>query len=181
MRFHVLLLMLIAGVTGCVTNSVSSQDPTQLGTRQIEVRTLDAPQNIAYNAAMQAFFSLGYSINHTDKDSGVITGSRTTGTKEAKDSQKTKSILGFVPYVGMASWLLPDKEPTAHQVTMLLQSVSPNRTQIRFKMQANGEAVWDSIAVDKLWVTTQREAMLESGITSKTPVVKNEKEEESQR
>ena len=173
MRFNILLTILILGLIGCVTNSVNSQDPTQLGTRQIEVRTLEVSQNTAYNAAMQAFFSLGYSINHTDKTSGIITGSRTTGTKEAKDSQKTKTVLGFVPYVGMASLLLPDKEPTAHQVTMLLQPMSPSRTQIRFKMQANGEAVWDSIAVDQLWVTTQREAMLESGITSKAPVAKN--------
>lgn len=175
MRFYVLLTMLILGFVGCVTNSVSSQDPTQLGTRQLEVRTLEVPQNTAYNAAMQAFFSLGYSINHTDKDSGVITGSRTTGTQEAKNARKTKTALGFVPYVGMASLLMPNKEPTAHQVTMLLQPVNSNRTQIRFKMQANGEAVWDSVAIDKLWVTTQREAMLESGVTSKTPVVRNTK------
>jgi len=175
MRFYVLPIMLIIGIMGCVTNSVSNQDPTQLGARQIEVRTLDAPQNIAYNASIQAFFDLGYSIKHTDKVSGVITGSRTTGTEEAKNSQKTKTALGFVPYVGIASLLLPNKEPTVHQVTMFLQAVSSNQTQIRFKMQANGEATWDSIAIDQLWVTTQREAMLESGITSKTPVAKEKK------
>ncbi len=42
-------------------------------------------------------------------------------------------------------------------------------------MQANGESVWDAIAVNQLWVTTQREAMFESGIASKAPVVKNKK------
>ena len=35
--------------------------------------------------------------------------------------------------------------------------------QIRFKMQKDGEPVWDQATIDRLWVTTQREAMIESG------------------
>ncbi len=36
-------------------------------------------------------------------------------------------------------------------------------TQIRFKMQKDGEPVWDQTTIDRLWVTTQRGAMIESG------------------
>ncbi len=36
-------------------------------------------------------------------------------------------------------------------------------TQNRFKMQKDGELVWDQTTGDRLWVTTQREAMIESG------------------
>ena len=36
-------------------------------------------------------------------------------------------------------------------------------TQISFKMQKDGELVWDQVTIDKLWVTTQREAMIEAG------------------
>ena len=35
-------------------------------------------------------------------------------------------------------------------------------TQIRFKMQKDGEPVWDRVTIDKLWVTTQRKCMIES-------------------
>jgi len=35
--------------------------------------------------------------------------------------------------------------------------------QIRFKMQKDGEPVWDQVTIDRLWVTTQREAMIEAG------------------
>jgi hypothetical protein len=35
--------------------------------------------------------------------------------------------------------------------------------QIRFKMQKDGEPVWDQMTIDRLRVTTQREAMIESG------------------
>ena len=36
-------------------------------------------------------------------------------------------------------------------------------TQIRFKMQKDGEPDWDQTTIDRLWVATQREAMIESG------------------
>jgi len=36
-------------------------------------------------------------------------------------------------------------------------------TQICFKMQKDGEPVCDQTMVDRLWVTTQREATIESG------------------
>ena len=36
-------------------------------------------------------------------------------------------------------------------------------TQICFKRQKDGEPVWDQTMIDRLWVTIQREAMIESG------------------
>jgi len=30
-------------------------------------------------------------------------------------------------------------------------------------MQKDGEPVWDQTTIDRLWVTTQREAMIEAG------------------
>ncbi len=30
-------------------------------------------------------------------------------------------------------------------------------------MQKDGEPVWDQVTIDRLWVTTQREAMIEAG------------------
>jgi hypothetical protein len=48
---------------------------------------------------------------------------------------------------------------------MLLQPMgSANKgNQDRFKMQKDGEPVRDQTTIDRLWVTTQREAMIESG------------------
>jgi len=43
------------------------------------------------------------------------------------------------------------------------QVMGAKETQIRFKMQKDGEPVWDQTTIDRLWVTTQREAMIESG------------------
>jgi len=44
-----------------------------------------------------------------------------------------------------------------------------SQTQIQLKMQANGEPVWDQVTIDRLWVTTQREAMIESGPPPASP------------
>lgn len=168
----------------------SSEDPTQLGARQIEVRTLDVSYEVAYRAATQALFSLGYSITHSDKASGILTGSRMVGVtemkkevKKAKEEAKqyqeqvrqeetARSILELVPYLGWLSHLLPGsqapesrdiQEPTGLQVTMLLQPLGEKQTQIRFKMQKDGEPIWDNTTIDRLWITTQRETMIEAG------------------
>jgi hypothetical protein len=37
------------------------------------------------------------------------------------------------------------------------------------KMQKDGEPVWDQVTIDRLWVTTQREAMIESGPPAAKP------------
>jgi hypothetical protein len=55
------------------------------------------------------------------------------------------------------------KEASTYLVTMLLQPMGAKETQIGFKMQKDGEPVWDQTTIDRLWVTTQREAMIESG------------------
>ena len=91
-----------------------------------------------------------------------------TGVKEAKEDQQTKAalgVLGMVPYfgiIGALGALAPTREPTVLEVTMFLHPLGQNQTQIRIKMQQNGEPVWDQTTISRLWVTTQREAVIES-------------------
>jgi len=76
------------------------------------------------------------------------------------------------PFIGWLAWLVPGskppeqkdiKEASTYLVPMLLQPMGAKETQIRFKMQKGGDPVWDQTTIDRLWVTTQREAMIESG------------------
>ena len=188
--FVALTIILVALCSGTVFSQIASDDPTQLGSRQLEIRSLDVNYDLAYRSATQALLSLGYSISHSDKTSGILTGSRTVGVtqmredvKRAKEEMKeyqgqvekestARTLLGFVPYVGWLAGLMPGskppeqkdiKEPSSLQITMLLQPVGNKETQIRFKMQKDGEPVWDQVTIDRLWVTTQREAMIEAG------------------
>lgn len=194
MRLMVNLLALAGlGLAVCCTTALgqtASDDPTQLGARQLEVRALDVPYETAYRAVTQAMFSLGYSISHSDKASGILTGTRTVGVTEMKketkkaaeemkqyqekvtQEQTTKSLLSLIPYVGFFALLTPNskppdpkdiQQPSVFQATVLLQPMGEKRTQVRFKLQKDGEPVWDQTTIDQLWVTTQREAMIESG------------------
>ncbi len=143
------------------------EDPTQLGTRQIEVRTLDANYDLAYRSATQALLSLGFAISHSDKISGILTGSRAVGVTEmkqdvkkakeemkqyqeqVKQEQTARTVLGFVPYVGWLAGLLPGsqppeqkdiKEPSNLLITMLLQPMGNKETQIRFGIKPRSTA-----------------------------------------
>ena len=188
--FVALTIILIALCSEPASSQTASDDPTQLGSRQLEIRSLDVNYDTAYRSATQALLSLGYSISHSDKTSGILTGSRSVGVtqmredlKKAKEEMKeyqgqvekentARTVLGFVPYVGWLAGLMPGskppeqkdiKEPSSMQITMLLQPIGDKETQIRFKMQKDGEPVWDQVTIDRLWVTTQREAMIEAG------------------
>jgi hypothetical protein len=192
MNFLVLAAFFVGVEPTAALSQTTSEDPTQLAARQIEIRNLDTNYDIAYRSATQALLSLGYSISHSDKASGILTGSRSVGVSEMKQDvkrakedmkeyqeqagkeQTARSVLGFVPYVGWLAHMLPGsrppeqrdiKEASSLQITMLLQPMGKENkeTQIRFKMQKDGEPVWDQVTIDKLWVTTQREAMIESG------------------
>ncbi len=105
-------------------------------------------------------------------------------------AQTARTVMGIVPYIGWLAHLFPGtrapaptdiQQPNGFQVTMLLQSMSEKRTQIRFKMKKDGEPVWDQVTIDRLWVTTQREAMIETGPSAANPSTPNspaEKEDE---
>jgi len=98
-----------------------------------------------------------------------------TGVKEAKQDQQNKAALGalgMVPYIGIIGALgalTPSREPTTLEVTMFLQPQGKDQTQIRIKMQQNIEPVWDQTTINRLWVTTQREAMTVSGPPAENP------------
>lgn len=189
--------------TGPVTiqTQTGGSEPTQLATRQIEVRRLEAPYDVSWRAATQAMFTLGYSIEHSEKTSGILNGSRMVGVEdfeqetrrrqeeftqkqeEYKQKQKEwerkrdeQTALSMIPYVGIFAAMSTPKppefpemdnspipKPKSLQMTMFLKSLDEKSTEIRFKMQIDGEPAWDPVVIDKLWVTTEREAMIEEG------------------
>lgn len=103
---YLVLLIALSFLSGCEMMNVMNQsstvraprtsvstvqtEPTQLGVRQIEVRRLEVPYETAYNAAAQAMFDLGYSVSHSDKASGILTGSRMVGLQAFKEEKPTE-------------------------------------------------------------------------------------------
>jgi hypothetical protein len=150
----IVLILLI----GCET---TPNNPGQLVTRAIETRYIDSNYEIAYTSAAHAFFALGFTIHHSEKGSGIIEGENVDPNIDAKRSQMA---LGLVPYLGVFS-MFADTSDIKREVTLLLEK-GPNdkRTKIRIQMVINGKPQIDPKVVDAIWIFTQREAMMTSGI-----------------
>jgi len=125
---------------------------TQAEIKALETREMDCSFDEAYRASSNGLFSLGFTISHSDKESGILTGTRhdpNTGAKVAN------AILFGV--IGLAA--TKDRDEA---VTFMLTPLEPNLTQLRMKVIVNGKAVIDRKFMTKIWQQIEREAMLES-------------------
>jgi hypothetical protein len=157
MKQKPLLLILLFGLScfplGCASNQGSG--PGQLATRAIEIRYLEADYATAFKAATHAFFALGYTIKHSDRPSGILVGSNETSDGSAK--------FGWMLLLGVAGALMDTD--TNQEITLLLdKGKDDKRTTLRIQMLINGKAQVDPTTVDRIWIVTQREAMVIKGV-----------------
>ncbi len=115
---------------------------TQAEIRFLETRDLHRPFDQTYEAAVNALFSLGLTIDHSDKASGIITG--TAGDYGHKAS--------------LSKW----KQSKYHvkKVTLLVTPRSPAETQIRMKVMVDEEQQLDRQLMTAVWQRIAREALL---------------------
>jgi hypothetical protein len=140
----------LLGLSALITSS-GCATVTQTEIKMLETRELDLPYDAAYNAALNAMFSMGLSIQHTDKASGVISG-------QSGDHVQRASVG--------AIWrpLYPVKK-----VTLMLSALEPGVTQLRMKMLINEQPQYDRTLMTKIWQQIEREAMLESRPSDRLP------------
>ena len=128
-----------------VSSTSCTRTLSQAQIKFLETRELRSPYSQVYNGALNAIFSLGMTINHSDKTSGVITGQ--TGD--------------YAHRAGMSAW--QRRKHPVKKVTLLITSRGPTTTQIRMKVLVNEEQQLDRTLMTKLWQRIAREAMLDSG------------------
>jgi hypothetical protein len=139
-----LALVLLALSGGCATRLTQSE------IKFLETRELSLPYSEAYQAAANGLFSLGYSIDHSDKESGVLSSKIT----------KKKTVLSV-------TFLLVLPLPTLSEgtndeaVTFMLTEVDPKSTRLRMKIVRNGKAVIDRKLMTEIWQRIEREGMLD--------------------
>ena len=117
---------------------------TQSEMKFLESRDLDAPYADVYDAALNAMFSMGLVIQHTDKESGIITG-------QSGDHVQRASV-GWI-------WrpLFPVKK-----VTLMIKAEEPRVTRVRMKVLVNEKQQLDHKLMTEIWQRIEREAMLET-------------------
>ena len=133
--------------------------PTQAEIKMLETREMDCSYDEAYKAAANGLFSLGFTIAHSDKESGILTGTR----HDPNTGGKVAAALMF-GVLGLAATKERDEA-----VTFMLTEFEPELTQLRMKVIVNGKPVFDRKLITAIWQRIEREAMLESRPSNRSP------------
>lgn len=138
---------LILLLSGCASTRI-----TQAETKALETRELDLGYDEAYKAAANGLFSLGFTIDHSDKASGIVSGKR-------RDPQTNAKIANALVFGVVGLLATGDRE---EGVTFMLTSLNPRVTELRMKAVVNGKPIVDREMMTRIWQQIEREAMLES-------------------
>ncbi len=149
-------ILLILCSIGC------SQMATQAEIKMLETRELDLPYDEAYTAATNGLFGLGFTIDHSDKESGILTGKK-------HDPNVGGKVAGAL-VLGVVGLLAAGDNDDA--VTFMLTRVDPKVTQLRMKVLHNGKPSTDRQLMTKIWQQIEREAMLDAKPPGTPPATK---------
>ena len=152
-------------LTFCIVTLCSASGCAQLTQAEIkalETREMDCSYDHAYQAAANGLFSLGFTISHSDKNSGILTGTRLDPNTGAK--------VAAAVFFGVIGLLATQDRNEA--VTFMLSPLEPNVTQLRMQVVVNGKASVDHKLMTAIWQQIEREAMLESRPSDRTPTTK---------
>lgn len=117
--------------------------------KYFETRPLDAPFTAVYSASVEAMFDLGYTITHSDKDSGLVVGEKRkkkSGTWIVGDLPEGKKVEDYYDFV---------------QLTLLVKPDGAKASKVRIKTAINKELALDKKAIDEVWVYIQRQVLME--------------------
>jgi hypothetical protein len=128
-------------LTGCLAvNQENKMSQAQLNA--IETREVDASINETYKAASGALFDAGYTISMSDRQGGLL-----TGTKAIDRS-------------AYRLWYSPSIEDTKFAVSIQIREIAPNSCTVRVKTSVNGAPKVDKNAIDQLWILMQRQVLM---------------------
>lgn len=144
----------IFATSGCAFLNGEPQ-MSQAQIKQLESRTIDAPFKEVYDASIEALFDLGYTIVHTDKESGVIMGER---------SSKSYRTVWVTLADGNRS---PSSEEylQTKQLTILVKPEGRKQCTVRIKSSRNKESSFDKKAINEVWLYIDRQVLMEGGPT----------------
>ena len=131
-------------VSGCAMTPKYSQ--AQLNA--IETREVDASMDETFSAASSALFDAGYTIAMSDRQGGLLTGTR------GKDQSAARI------------WISPYIQDTKFAVSIQVREIGPKRTSIRVKTSVNGESKVDKVSIDQIWNLMQRQVLMKEPLPS---------------
>jgi len=135
-------------ISGCE----SSNQLTQAQLNALETREVDASMDETYNAASGALFDAGYTIAMSDRQGGLLTGTRVIDRSKAR------------------FWISPYIENTLLMISIQIRETSPESCTVRIKTSVNGAPKVDKKAIDQLWTLMQRQVLMKEPLSQVTAV-----------
>jgi hypothetical protein len=121
---------------------------TQAQMNALETREVDAGFNETFNAASNALFDAGYTISMSDREGGLLTGTKADNKRAER------------------AWFNnPGIEDDQYTVSIQLRETGPQRCSVRVKTSTNGEPVVNRKAIDQFWVLMQRQVLMKEPTT----------------
>jgi len=108
---------------------------------------------VAFRAATHAFFALGFTLKHTDRAAGILTASNV--------DKGTGKKVAWILLLGLPGAFINTETTT--DITMFLSPAGEKRTNLRVGVAVDGKVVTEQEVIDRIWVITQREALVEQG------------------
>lgn len=137
---RIVMLFLLVSLNGCVTQP----NYTQAQLNSIETRIVDADFDETFNAASNALFDAGYTVSMSDREGGLITGTK------GKDNTAARI------------WISPAIRDTAYALSIQVREEAPQQCRVRVKSSVNGEPVVEKEAIDQIWVLMQRQVLMQT-------------------
>lgn len=151
-EIKMLLLSFLTGfvLSGCATTGIMGQ----AAITALETRTIDASFEQVYSAATEGLFDLGYTIEHSDKNSGIIVGEKKMEKPEARWKKFWDELGGT------------DRPESAYyntlQLTLFVQSIDEKTTKVRIKTAVNKLPQLDKKSIDEVWLYIDRQVLMKS-------------------
>jgi RNA polymerase-binding transcription factor DksA len=151
MKFYSIGSIFLVSITLLAIGCVSTQQFTQAQLNAIETREVEASMNETYNAASGAMFDAGYTIAMSDRQGGLL-----TGTKAVDRSAERYWISHYI-------------EDTKFTVSIQVRETTPKNCTVRVKTSINGAPKVDKKAIDELWILMQRQVLMKEPLLEEPP------------
>lgn len=138
----VILALTTIAIGGCRTRGIAPSSLSQAQLNAIETRVIDADMDQAFDAAISALFDAGYTISVSDREAGIVTGTR-------EINRQAERI-----------WISPYLQDTRFAISVQIRQTNPSRTNARVKLSINGEPRVDKETIDEIWTLMQRQVLM---------------------
>ena len=130
-------------LTGCMLFRHPQPSLSQAQLNAIETRDVDAGFNDTFSAATGALFDAGYTISMSDRQAGLVTGTKSVDRSRQRRFSQDVTI-----------------EDTDYAVSILVRKYGPQRSSVRVKTSVNGQPVLDKQSIDQIWHLMQRQVLM---------------------